>query len=150
MAGSGIVAADLGALVQQLAGGNEFLSGGLVLMVVGSAVSVLYRILPSAWALLLRKTTVSVEVRDQTVFLWLGDWIQTLQYGRDCRRLSVDVEFEPRFANKAREVTHLVFAPGRGRHVFRYDGHWFWLVRAKEEVVTEGAPTTGSSTSCAR
>lgn len=128
----------LGSLLRRIAGDNDFLSGGLLLMLVGAAFSFAYRLLPRAWVWLARRTTVSAQVRDEQVFVWLGDWIQGLDYGTRCRRLSVDVEHLPPTQRRAQVRIRLVFAPGRGSHVFRYAGRWFWLERSREEVAGPG------------
>lgn len=115
-------------------GGNEFLSGGLVLMVVGAVMSVSYALMPVVARWLMSRFTVSIEVRDDDVFVWLGDWMQSMRYGERCRRLSVDVE---RIRTGARTRVRLVFAPGRGSHFFVYGGRWFWLNRRKEKSLSQ-------------
>lgn len=134
------MAGGLDSLLRSIAGDNELLSGGLLLMVLGAALSFGYRVLPRVWVWLLRTLTVSVEVRDEQVFVWLGDWLQTLRYGTRCRRLSIDVEHLPPTEGGGIVRTRLIFAPGRGSHVFRHAGRWFWLDRDREEVTGPGGP----------
>jgi mitochondrial chaperone BCS1 len=117
---------------------NDVFAGGLVLMLLGSIATVVCRLIPSATRGLIRRFTVSLEIRDQDIFGWLSDWLAQQRFADGCRRLSVDLlhvtgddHGEPR--------TVLVFAPGRGVHIVRHAGHWLWVERSLDGA-TPGGP----------
>jgi mitochondrial chaperone BCS1 len=122
-----------GALIESLRG-NDLFAGGLLLMLLGSTLTLLYRVLPVAGRLLVRRFTVSLEVRDTDIFGWIGDWLGRQQYGSNCRRISVELLHIP-VEGRGYDRFALYFAPGRGLHVFRYCGRWFWLERGVERDV---------------
>jgi mitochondrial chaperone BCS1 len=94
-----------------LAGQNQFASGGLLLMVVGS-IGVYLRAVPEMlWSWFVEQTTMMITVKDDDVaFVWVKEWFLEQEFLKRLRRVDLDTTL--RGNNRA-----LVPAPGR---------HWFW------------------------
>lgn len=116
---------------------NDVFAGGLVLLLTGAALSILYRLVPLLAGALLRRFTVTMEIRDEDVFAWLGDWLAQQQYGLTCRRVSVQL-LHVAMSGVPRSTSVLVFAPGRGMHVFRREGRWYLLERRLDREAGAG------------
>lgn len=114
---------------------NEFLSGGFVLMLLGSVGGAAYRYVPRLTGWLKRRYTVTIEIRDPELFGWVAEWLATISYGRKCRRISATVGkvLTDDEEGPGNTTPSIVFAPGRGLHIFRHDGLWFWLDREVEK-----------------
>jgi mitochondrial chaperone BCS1 len=105
-----------------LNGQNQFASGGLLLMIVGS-VGVFVRSLPyRLWQWLVGQFTMTITVKDDDqAFKWVKEWFLGQKCLKKIRRLDLDTTL--RGADVA-----LIPAPGshwffRGRRPFRV---WFW------------------------
>ena len=64
---------------------NPFFSGGLTLMLLGSAVALLRRIPGQIWKFLERRVLISVEIPDRDpAFRWVQSWLaeQSYEIGR--------------------------------------------------------------------
>lgn len=99
-------------------------------MVLGSAMGLMYRGARLIGPFCRRKFTVSVEIRDPDVFRWFEEWLANHTYGRRCRKLNVSLGQD---TGEEGNQPLLVFSPGRGYHLFRYDKRFFWLSRSKDE-----------------
>jgi len=119
----------------QLAADNQFLHGGMILGLLGLVLTWLRHVPVWLFNVLKRRFTVSLEIRDEQVFRWLEEWIEQERYGEHCRVLSASRDLETRSGNKAdtTEAPGLVFAPGRGHHVFRHGLRFYWLERRMDE-----------------
>jgi mitochondrial chaperone BCS1 len=110
---------------------NDMFAGGLLLMFLGTTITLAYRLIPAAAHALVRRFTVSLEVRHPDIFLWLGDWLAQQSFADGYRRLSVDL-LHVASDGHGEARTMLVFAPGRGVHIVRHGGRWFWVERRLE------------------
>ena len=101
----------LGFLKSILAGQNQFASGGLLLMVVGS-IGVYLRAVPEKlWSWFVEQTTMMITVKDDdAAFVWVKEWFLEQEFLKRMRRVDLDTTL--RGNNRA-----LVPAPGL---------HWFW------------------------
>lgn len=97
-----------------LSGQNQFASGGLLLMLLGS-VGVFLRSLPEyLWNLLVRQTTMTITVKDDdAAFQWVKEWFLEQRFLKRVRRVDLDTTL--RGAEMA-----LMPAPGT---------HFFWHQR---------------------
>ena len=69
---------------------NPFFSGGLTLMLLGSAVALLRRIPGQIWKFLERRVLISVEIPDRDpAFRWVQSWLAQQTYARRSRGLSL-------------------------------------------------------------
>ncbi len=101
----------LGFVKSILAGQNQFASGGLLLMLVGS-IGVYLRAVPEkVWAWFVDQTTMMITVKDDdAAFVWVKEWFLEQEFLKRLRRVDLDTTL--RGNNRA-----LIPAPGR---------HWFW------------------------
>lgn len=125
--------------MMQLISDNGFVAGGMVLMMLGSALTLAYRVIPLLVRTVVRRFTVSLEVRNREVFGWIGDWLASAVDSTNYRRLSVELLQVSRDGD-AEPQDILVFAPGLGRHVVRHRGRWLVVEREREEQAAGGAP----------
>ena len=94
-----------------LDGQNQFASGGLLLMILGS-IGVFLRSLPQRlWWWLEAQMTMMVTVKDDDdAFVWVKEWFLEQEFLRRVRRVDLDTTL------RGAELA-LIPAPGR---------HWFW------------------------
>lgn len=96
--------------------GNQFLSGGLVLGMLGGAVAMLRRVPSQLWGLFLRKCTISIDVMNtDDTFTWVMLWLHQLPYTKKARRLSFKY-------NKGKSF----LTPSMGNHFFLWHGRPVW------------------------
>lgn len=115
---------------------NQLLASGLVLGLVGTLVAALRNVPQKLLVLIKDQVSIGAEIRDEGVFAAYAEWLAAQPYGARCRRFSATLS--------SGNGAPLVFAPGRGHHVFRYQGRVFWLERSKEEAPPiEGAKALG-------
>lgn len=140
---------------------NQFLSGGLVLMLIG-AVAAYARRLPGRmyhWILSCFIITLDVTNEDP-VFLWLAGWLSMQPYSRRARNLSVttyrdsygnlrragrrtgggEVTSAPSSSSSKQEepqLPEIIFTPAPGNHVFFYKRRPVWLVRNRQDQKPE-------------
>lgn len=108
---------------------NQFLSGGLVLMLVGALMALLRRTPEEVWAWLKRQCTVSLDVMNSDpAFDWLSVWLNEIPYSKRARRLSLQTT---RTGEEGERKT--VFTPAPGHHFFLYRRRLVWLNRTREE-----------------
>jgi len=90
-----------------LDGQNQFASGGLLLMVIGS-IGVFVRALPAhLWDWLVEQTTLTVTVKDDDeAFTWVKEWFLEQEFLKRIRELDLDTSL------RGAEVA-LIPAPGR-------------------------------------
>jgi hypothetical protein len=98
-----------------LDGQNQFASGGLLLMILGS-IGVFLRSLPQRlWWWLEAQTTMMVTVKDDDdAFVWVKEWFLEQEFLGRVRRVDLDTTL------RGAELA-LIPAPGR---------HWFWRARS--------------------
>ncbi len=104
----------LSLLKHLISGQNQFASGGLFLMLLGSA-GVFLRAVPGyLWAWLVEQTTMAVTVKDEdAAFTWVKEWLLEQSFVRQVRRVDLDTTLRG-------EEMALIPAPGL---------HWFLHAR---------------------
>jgi hypothetical protein len=131
---------------------NPFFSGGLTLMVIGSAAAMLRRLPGRIWAFLERRLSITVEIPDRDpAFRWVQAWVAAQRYTRRARDLtlttiwvsrdpesteSADSDDGP--AGQASEARFLL-APAPGVHLLTYRGRLLILHRNRREL-QQGGP----------
>jgi mitochondrial chaperone BCS1 len=107
-------------------GQNQFASGGLLLMIVGS-VGVFLRSLPSRlWGWIESQTTMLVTVKDDdAAFKWVKEWFIEQPFLARVRRVDLDTTLRG---------AQMAMIPAPGRHWFWYRGRpiWVWFYRSEE------------------
>jgi chaperone BCS1 len=107
-------------------GQNQFASGGLLLMIVGS-VGVFLRSLPSRlWDWIESQATMLVTVKDDdAAFKWVKEWFIEQPFVARVRRVDLDTTLRG---------AQLAMIPAPGRHWFWYKGRpiWVWFYRSEE------------------
>ena len=108
-----------------LSGQNQFASGGLLLMVLGS-VGVFLRSLPGhVWFWLVQQTTMMITVKDDdAAFQWAKEWFLEQKFSRHIRRVDLDTTLRG---------AELALIPAPGRHLFWYAGRPFWVWFSRSE-----------------
>ena len=93
-----------------LGGQNQFASGGLLLMVIGS-IGVFLRSLPDhLWKWLVAQTTLSVTVKDDDdAFKWVKEWFLEQEFLKRIRKLDLDTSLRG---------TEIALIPAPGKHWF--------------------------------
>ena len=105
---------------------NQFASGGLLLMVIGS-VGVFLRSLPvRLWQWIVQQTTMMITVKDDdAAFQWVKEWFLEQEFLKRIRHVDLDTTLRGRA---------MAMIPAPGRHRFWYHGRpfWVWLYRTDE------------------
>src|SRR6185503_17660257 len=105
---------------------NQFASGGLLLMIVGS-IGVFLRQLPArAWSWMVRQSTMYITVKDDdAAFYWVKEWFVEQGFVNRIRHVDLDTTVRGE---------QIALIPAPGRHFFWYDGRpfWVWLYRSEE------------------
>lgn len=129
--------------LKTLIGKNDFLSGGLVLGALASAVALGRGYVIRGWKWCWRQITVEIEVRNTDApFDWLVLWLDSQPYTKRARNLIVSVAPEAD-GNQPVAITGsgdsvadrrpgLIFSPATGNHFFAYRGSYLWLHRDRE------------------
>lgn len=93
---------------------NQFASGGMLLMVIGAIGASLRKIPYDAWEWIVRQTTLSMSIVDETeAFTWFKYWYQTQEHCKKSRRVDV-------FSKTRDGITEPSFSPAVGNHWFFY------------------------------
>jgi len=94
-----------------LTGGNDFASGGLLLMVIGG-ISVWLRAVPEKlWYWVVGQTSMMITVKDDdAAFVWVKEWFLEQSFLKRIRNVDLDTTLR-------NERIALIPAPGK---------HWFW------------------------
>ena len=100
-----------------LSGSNQFASGGLFLMVLGSA-GVFLRTLPQhLWLWAMEQATMTVTVKDDdAAFTWVKEWLLEQSFVRRVRRVDLDTTLRGE---------EMALIPAPGVHWFLYGGRPF-------------------------
>lgn len=139
--------------IQGAVTGNEFFSGGFVLMLLGAAGVALRKVPRWLVSVLVRQFSVEVEVRAHQALRWLDLWLRDQPVGRRCRRLKVAIENARRSSGPPKNgedpdaAPDLLLVPGMGHNWFRHRGRLFLLERRIEDGQNtnskEGSDTRG-------
>ena len=102
-----------------LGGQNQFASGGLLLMILGS-IGVFLRALPQQlWLWLVAQTTMTVTVKDEDdAFVWVKEWFLEQKFLKRIRRVDLDTTLRG---------AELALIPAPGRHWFLRGRRPFWV-----------------------
>lgn len=113
--------------------GNQFLTGGFALMVLGGTVAYARSLPDKIWNLFLRHCTVVVDVnsRDQA-YEWLIYMLDSSPYGKRTKRLTIRNVWR-----KKKQET--LFIPNKSTHRFFMDGYLCFLTRSTPEPGGGGA-----------
>ena len=124
---------------------NEFLSGGMVLMLLGSIIAIFRGVPNKIYRLLYRRVVTFVDVFDQDeAFYWLQQWLAEHPYSKKSRLLTVSTRKssygsgqEPVMSSDQdpndKNLPDVYFTPSEGVHLLRFEGHWIMLTRIRKE-----------------
>ena len=122
---------------------NQFLSGGMILMVTGGLMAMLRQAPKTFLEWLRERLTVSVLISDRDpLFEWTKLWLDSLPYSLRARRLicSLHRENDEEFSSASR----MIFAPSYGKHIFRHNGRLIWLEYNKPEQPAASNASAGA------
>ena len=109
-----------------LNGQNQFASGGLLLMVLGS-IGVFLRGLPEQlWSWLVQQTTMMIMVKDDDdSFVWVKEWFLEQKFLKRIRRVDLDTTLRG---------AEMALIPAPGRHFFWHSRlpFWVWFYRSED------------------
>jgi chaperone BCS1 len=109
-----------------LNGQNQFASGGLLLMVLGS-IGVFLRGLPEQlWSLLVQQTTMMITVKDDDdSFVWVKEWFLEQKFLKRIRRVDLDTTLRG---------AEMALIPAPGCHYFWRSRlpFWVWFYRSED------------------
>lgn len=109
-----------------LNGQNQFASGGLLLMLLGS-VGVFLRSLPGKlWLWFVQQTTMMITVKDDDdSFVWVKEWFLEQKFLKRIRRVDLDTSLRG---------AEMALIPAPGRHFFWHAGlpFWVWFYRSED------------------
>ncbi len=154
----------MNSLLEQLSH-NAFFSGGLSLMLIGSAVAFLRKLPGQILGFLDRRLSITVEIQDlDPAFRWLQVWLAKQPYARRARDLSLAttwvraeagsasgmgesaepedgaIVFDPDEAGPSETACRVKFllSPAPGTHVMLYRGRLLILYRYRRELQNIG------------
>jgi chaperone BCS1 len=109
-----------------LNGQNQFATGGLLLMVIGSVGAYLRSLPGQLWYCVVRQSTMMITVKDDdAAFQWVKEWFQEQAFLKRVRRVDLDTTLRG---------AEMALLPAPGRHLFWYAGRPFyvWIYRSEE------------------
>lgn len=116
---------------QSLLASNEFLQGGLSLMLVGAVLAGIRYLPHILWEFVWRRFGVTVVVRDPTMVRWLGIWLSEQEFGRRTHWLEAT-------STDSKDGLGLTLRPGPGLHIFLFHNRRFYLYHEIEDVGLAG------------
>jgi len=114
------------ALKHLLNGQNQFASGGLLLMVLGSIGVFLRRLPEELWSWLVHQTTMMITVKDDDdSFAWVKEWFLEQKFLKRIRRVDLDTTLRG---------AEMALIPAPGRHFFWHSRlpFWVWFYRSDD------------------
>src|SRR5882757_1196790 len=109
-----------------LGGQNQFASGGLLLMLIGS-IGVFVRGLPDQlWSWFVQQTTMMITVKDDDdSFVWVKEWFLEQNFLKRIRRVDLDTTLRG---------AEMALIPAPGRHFFWHAKlpFWVWFYRSDD------------------
>jgi chaperone BCS1 len=132
---------------------NPFFSGGLTLMLLGSAVALLRKVPGQIWNFVKRRVLISVEIPDRDpAFRWVQNWLAEQRYARRSRGLSLTtiwVNPEPTApsaddwweedGSTPGSKAQFVLSPAPGVHLMTYRGRLLILNRTRRDLQSGGS-----------
>lgn len=149
---------DLSFLTSQLH--NQFVGGGLVLMLTGSVIALARRVPSEIAHWTKRRFTIEVEVlNSDPLFDYVTMWLDAQPYSKRSRRLTAttvnrgvtanedddDVPVSDAGTEKEKQQIRVFLSPSPGVHLFVYNGRPVWLERHRDEA-SPSATGTGKMT----
>ena len=102
-----------------LSGQNQFASGGLLLMVIGSVGAFLRGVPEQLWSWLVQQTTMMITVSDDDdSFVWVKEWFLEQKFLKRIRRVDLDTSLRG---------AEMALIPAPGRHFFWRGRLPFWV-----------------------
>lgn len=117
---------------------NQFLSGGLIIGLIGG-LAVYLRQLPGKLISAIRRIIIiDIEIRNtEECYLWLLKWFNQQKFTRRSSHLTLGISWDETsdnaYGKKKQSNVHYIFSPGIGNHFFRYNNHYFWLNRERKD-----------------
>jgi chaperone BCS1 len=138
---------------------NQFLGGGLILMITGSIIALMKSTPMQLWRWFRRRVTVEVEIlNSDPLFDYVTLWLHKQPYSSRSRRLTAtsasrireydgDEDDVPAIFGEERKkrTLRLLLTPAPGRHVFQYGGNLIWLERNREKAGMPAGASAGRS-----
>lgn len=128
---------------------NPFFSGGLTLMVIGSAAATLRRLPGQIREFLERRLSITVEIPDRDpAFRWIQGWLAEHRYARRARDLSLtttwvarepDASIDDDGPSGTASEAKFLLTPAPGMHLMTYRGRLLVLYRTRREL-QQGGP----------
>ena len=139
-------------LLRDLLQKNPLFSGGLTLMVIGSAAALLRRIPSQIRAFLERRVSIWVDIPDRDpAFRWVQNWLAAHPYANRARNLSLTTTWisnEPdptvdsnpysQHASGPASQARFMLTPGPGVHIMFYRGRILVVHRARRDLQSAG------------
>jgi chaperone BCS1 len=133
--------------------GNPFFSGGLTLMLIGSAMAFLRRLPAKIWGFVERRLSITVEIPDRDpAFRWVQAWLGDQRYARRARDLSLTttwvnteidptIDTDPNYSHPtgAASDARFLLTPAPGIHIMTYRRRILIMYRSRREL-QNGAP----------
>jgi chaperone BCS1 len=113
-------------LKHALNGQNQFASGGLLLMLLGSIGVFLRRLPEQLWSWLVQQATMMITVKDEDdSFAWVKEWFLEQDFLKRVRRVDLDTSLRG---------AEMALMPAPGRHFFWHAGlpFWVWFYRSED------------------
>jgi len=142
---------------------NPFFSGGLSLMVVGTAVALLRKFPGQLWTLFQRRLSITVEIPDRDpAFRWLQIWLAAQPYAERARDLSLATTWIPAGSGSDTAVVFdaddsaaagpssqvkFLLSPAPGTHLMLYRNRVVILRRSRRDLQNGNARTFQESLS---
>lgn len=109
--------------------GNQFVTGGLVLGIVGTVIATARSLPGRLWKYIVSKVIVGVYVHnDDYPFEWLAVWLDHHPYTSRARTLTAMSEYNDEGDRM------LIFTPAPGNHLLWVGGRPIWLHREREKA----------------
>ncbi len=109
-----------------LSGQNQFATGGLLLMIIGSVGAYLRTLPAELWSWLVHQNTMMITVKDDdAAFQWVKEWFLEQAFLKRIRRVDLDTTLRG---------AEMALLPAPGRHLFWYAGRpfWVWIYRSED------------------
>lgn len=123
-------------LLQHAIGTNQFLSGGLVLALLGGALAYFRRLPMEIWMRMRSQCFITLDIlADDPACLWVKSWLGEQRIFGGNRNLSVSTK-SFRGDPDMEEVgdTYAFFTPAPGTHFVMFKRHFVWVSRIRDEV----------------
>lgn len=120
---------------------NDFLSGGLVLMLTAGVMALCRKLPGQLWDFMLRRLTIVVDVsNDDPLFAWLSLWLAEHPYSHKARALTATSERDDYGraisipSTESGDLPAVILTPAPGHHLLRYKNRLVWLSRERRDA----------------